>query len=177
MRRKAVLASATLLSLAAAGCSTPDYRPYRSGVGYSEAQIAPREFDVIYEGPDSMSVGEAVELAKVRAAEVALLNGKPHFEILEREAGQTLEADYDPGLYGGGPRLGVGLGTGYRRGVGVGLGTTIGTGFGGGYDVDDHPVAVLRVVLLDEPTENSFDADVVLADARARGLLPEREER
>ena len=157
------LAVAAVLLLVAGCASGPAYRPFERGVGYEEVQLRPGEYHVIYSGPDNMGLGTATELAKVRAAEVALANGAAFFRVLDTEAGVRREVDVVPT----GPSLGVGLG-GYR-GHGGGLG--IGTGIGyrtGVTDVDRRPQVVLRVELLDADAEGALSAREVLDAAAGR---------
>ena len=149
-----------LVGLTVAGCAGPAYRPFRGGVGYSEAQLAPNRYDIIFEGTRSMSVGRATELAKVRAAELAMSQGTPFFVIEERDLTTRLEVDST------GPYSGYGQhGHGHGSGVGVGI------NLGGGPDVDSRPVSVLRVRLLDEATPDALDAAAVLREAIARDLV------
>ena len=150
-----------IVGLTIAGCAGPAYRPFRGGVGYSEAQLAPDRFDIVYEGTRSMSIGRATELAKVRAAELAMSRGKPFFMIEQRDLTTRLEVD-GTGPYSGYGHQGHG---GFGSGVGVGI------NFGGGPDIDSRPVSVLRVRLLDEATPDALDAAEVLREAIDRDLV------
>ena len=165
--RRSVLALVLPAAALVAGCVSNPYRPYRSGAGYSEAEVAPDVYEIAYEGTSTMSIGRATALAKVRAAEVTIDEGFRHFEILERDSGQTLDVTRRP--YHGG--AGIGVGYGYRPGFGGGVGLGYG-GIGGGYDIDTDPVAVLKVRLLEEPTPDSFVAARVLREAIDDGIVP-----
>lgn len=166
MWRRALLLG-TLGLFTAAGCSSPVYRPFKGGVGYSEAQLGPDVYDVAYEGTESMSIGRATELAKVRAAELTLLRSKSHFRVLDRNNSTRIESERHGPYYGGGYND-----FGHRGyGTGVGVGVT----FGGGAEIESRPTTVLRVELLDAPAEGAFNARQVLDDVVARGLVPAEE--
>ena len=166
---RAIRTLAALSLLAIAGCVASDpYRPYRGGVGFSDAAVAPDVYDVYYEGKSSASLGLAQRMALVRAAEIALQKGRSHFVVLSRDAEQEQEFSATPGLT---PGLGIrshGIGGDPYYGTGVGGGIGYYGGYGRYYD---RPVARLRVRLLDGPQENAFDAREVFGDARADGLL------
>lgn len=167
MMRRSVLLIGIIGLVTAGGCSTPAYRPFKGGVGYSEAQLGPDVYDVAYEGTESMSIGRATELAKVRAAELALLHGKSHFRVLDRNNATRIESDRSGSYYGGGYNdFG-------RRGYGSGVG--VGVTFGGGGKIDSRPTTVLRVELLDGPAEGAFEARQVLDDAVRRELVPAKQ--
>ena len=157
---------ALIVLLTAAGCARTvvPYKPFRGNVGYDEAQLRPGEFTVFYTGPEGMGVGLATELAKVRAAELALARGSATFVITDAEAGMGEEVEYRPGYTRSGVGLGLGTGLGYRRGGFGGVG--LGFGYSPGYvDIDRYPRVRLSVALRDGP--DALDAEAVLAEARA----------
>jgi hypothetical protein len=160
MRSRHLLVAGLAVGLFAAGCSSPLYRPHRSGVGYSEAELAPAVFEVAFQARASTSFGDATELAKVRAAELAVREGKTHFVILGRDVGQATDVEFDPGFRGG-----YGVGHDRRGGLDVGI------GYGGRFDVETRPFSLLRVRLLGEPQPDAFAADEVLREAVDRGLV------
>lgn len=134
------------------GCASDPYRPFDNGIGYSEAEVAPDLWQVIYEGPRRMSYGEATELAKRRAAELAKRAGKPYFRIIDLQPLSRVHTDiyrnFDPydrrerrSLYG--PRYDLEADT-YAR-----------------------PGAILRVRLLDEPEPDAFEVRKVLQEDAA----------
>jgi hypothetical protein len=150
-----------VLLLSIVGCAGPLYRPFDGRIGYSEAEVEPGIIDVIYQAPEGESQGRTIELAKIRAAEVALERGFDHFQILGRglDIAEDVEVSYDyvgpydrDNLY---PRR--------RTGVPV-------------YDVRHRPVAVLTVRLLEESNDSSFAAEEIIRSAYARGLLEPVEE-
>ena len=167
LMRRSVLALVLPAAALLAGCVSNPYRPYRSGAGYSEAEVAPGVYEIAFEGTGTMGIGRATELAKVRAAEVTIDEGFRHFEILARDVGESVDVTRRP-YYGG---AGIGVGYGYRPGLGGGVGLRYG-GLGGGYDIDTDPVAVLKVRLLEEPTADSFVAARVLREAIEDGIVP-----
>ena len=130
-----------------AGCAGDPYRPYEGGVGFSEAEVAPDVWQVIYEGPRRMSYGQATHLARRRAAELAARAGKPYFRIVEAQPLSRIHTDlhrhYDP----------------YDRRERRGL-------YGPGYDLEAdtyaRPGAILRVRLLDEAAPDAFETRRIL---------------
>ena len=132
------------------------YRPYGHGVGYDHVRLRPGELHVLYGGPSGMSFAQAAELAKVRAAELALREGATHFRVLAVSRQVNAVGAVRPGV----PEPSVGLpGGGFGGGFGDG-------GFPARYQVTEHPTVVLRVEPLAGPAEGALDARRVVAEAR-----------
>lgn len=149
-------------ALVVAGCSaSPAYRAFDGLAGYSQAQTAPTEWDVSFVAPPEMGPARAIELATVRAAEVALQHGRSHFEVLKRE-NSTLSSTESSApftdIYDSVDRDG-------RRRSQV-------FSQSGGVRTINRSATMLTVKLLDAPSDRSLDARAILEDARTRGILP-----
>lgn len=141
---------AAIILLASFGCAGDPYRAYTDGVGYSEAEVAPGLWQVIYEGPRRMSYGQATELAKRRAAELAARAGKPFFRIIDVQPLSRINTDIHRNFDSFDRRE--------RRGL-----------YGPGYDLEAdtyaRPGAILRVRLLDEAEPDAFETQKVLQES------------
>ena len=135
------------------------YRPYGDGIGYDHVRLRPGELYVLYSGPPGMTFAGAAELAKVRAAELALAEGATHFRVLDVTRTVNAIGEFRPGV----PEPTVGLLGGYNNG-----------GFPARYKVTEHPTVTLRIEPLGGPAEGALDARRVIAEAKAdrRDLFP-----
>lgn len=135
------------ISASVSGCAGDPYRPYSDGIGYSEAEIAPGLWQVIYEGPRRMSYGQATELARRRSAELAARAGKPYFRIIDVQPLSRINTDIHRNFDSFDRRE--------RRGL-----------YGPVYDLEAdtyvRPGAILRVRLLDEAEPDAFETRKVL---------------
>ena len=163
---KNLIGAAVLVALAGVGCSTPAYQPLGEDVGASGGDVGYRsklvsrdEMLVYYRGKQGMSLGDAVELAKVRAAELARAEGHDRFTVVDADREVEKEVDYVPAY-------GVGYGPGGVYGPTGSFGTLADyDGYSTGYvDVDRYPEVVLRVRLGDGP--DALAVDEVLTAAR-----------
>ena len=143
------------------GCSSPVYRAFDGIAGYSQAQTAPAEWDVSFVASADAGPARAIELATIRAAEIALQHGMGFFEILKRES-STLTSTETSAPY---TDVYEGIDRDGRRRSQV-------FSHSGGVRTVNRPAAMLTVRLLRDPSERSLDARAILNDARARGILP-----
>ncbi len=122
------LALFVLAALSLAGCATPTvYQPATgpSAVGYSEYLIEPGRYRVIFRGGGGAPPEQVMDLALLRAADLALAQGYDWFRVSDRYV-QAVGGGY-------GPDIGVGVGGmsfGHHSGVGGGVST--GFNLGGG---------------------------------------------
>lgn len=179
----AALAAAALL----AGCQTaaprkPLYTSQQQAksFGYSEKLVSPGLYQVQYIGPrtrvatygdthksDVKNVKSAArDMARLRAADLALKKGFPAFKIEKVENDATVRReDYYPW----GTSVGVGFGVGHGNfhgpftGVGFGFGYPF---YGGGYRADAVAKVTMTVRMLAEPGADGEDAAKVLAELR-----------
>lgn len=149
------------LSLLAGCAGGPLYAPARGGSGFSEAEVAPGRWLVVFQGGRQTSAGKAFELAKVRAAELCIRAEKPAFRVVSFSNGDREYLNYDAGHIDR---------RSYRDADGDWLYYDH-VGRGQSFDRYDVPVARLTVELLDEPDEESFLAKDILEEAVARGLV------
>lgn len=117
-----------LAALAIAACATAPtvYQPAvgPKAVGYTEYRIEPGRYRVTFRGGPGAPPQRVMDLALVRAADLALADGYDWFRVTDR---------FVEGLPDRGPRLGVGVGGGdygRRSGVSLGLGTSFNLGGG-----------------------------------------------
>ena len=75
-----LLALVTLMILCS--CAT-QYRPARSGKGYSDWQISSNEFAVSFRGNGGTDISRASDFALLRSAQVALEHGFTHFAVMD----------------------------------------------------------------------------------------------
>lgn len=71
------------------GCSAlfpPNYRPYSKQVGYSDVQLAKNRFQIGYIGPADFTEIQAKKMALLRAAELTRNAGARWFRILSAES-------------------------------------------------------------------------------------------
>lgn len=143
-----------------AGCvSSPAYRPFAYGVGFSDAVLGPETISVTYNGTANQSPGEALRLATLRAAEVAFESGKPFFEIESDRSQFVTTIQHQPPY----SRFEDYTGRDGRTRTRV-------------YDYPGYtmsntaPVATLRVKLLDQKSPNALETRKTLQDAIAAGV-------
>jgi hypothetical protein len=74
----ACLAASLLLS----SCATP-YRPLKHQYGYSDQQLGKDEYEVSFLGNGSSSYDRVLDLALLRAAEIALEHQAKHFTVVD----------------------------------------------------------------------------------------------
>ena len=138
------LALSALAALSLAACATPTvYQPAAgpNAVGYSEYRIEPGRYRVTFRGGDNASPEQVMDLALLRAADLALADGYDWFRVSDRFVSVA-----DGGR--GGPRISLGVGGanfGRHSAVGVGVGTGFNLG-GGGYG-GGVAVATLEVLM------------------------------
>ena len=158
MRRRILTA---LLLMVASGCASDPFRPYRGGIGYSEVQLAPDLWQIFYEGPRQMSYGQAVGYAQLRAAQVAVREGKPFFEIIDSDSAARIETDIHRDFSPDEP-------FGRRRHYSPHYGAHFETYA----DVYQRPTGVLRVRLLTERSDGALDARLILERVDKPGSQP-----
>lgn len=89
MKSVIVLSLIGALTGALTGCSAlypPNYRPYSNQVGYSDVQVAKDRFQIGYIGPADFTEIQAKKMALLRAAELTRNAGARWFRILSEEA-------------------------------------------------------------------------------------------
>lgn len=156
-----LLAILILTSSLTAGCSSgPAYRPFDGNIGYSEAEIRPGVFIVSYDGFVDMSDGQAIETAKIRAAELAMSRGKTHFRIRDNTIRSKTETDVS------------------RDWITVDRFNDDGRRFYSDRHaivtdvrVNARPSVLLTVELLDESADGEFEAAAVYNEAAVTGLI------
>lgn len=154
---RSLLIAASILLI---GCASPAYRAFDGTAGYSQAQTAPGEWDVSYVAPAGMAPAQAIELATIRAAEIAIERGKSYLEIVKRENSVISSTESSA------PYTDV-----YERVDGDGRRRSQVFTQSGGVRTINRPATIVTVTLLDAPTARSLEAQSILDDARARGLL------
>jgi hypothetical protein len=153
--------ASSAMALALAGCSsTPTYRPFDGRVGYSDAMINPAVYQVTFNGPSGMSMGDATRFATLRAAQLTQSMGKRYFEqmVVQRESvtnttstlSQMRMDDYID-----------------RKGR---LQTST-TYYPGSTVTTQAPVVTLEVKPLDTPTSSSVEAGPIVENAIAVGII------
>ena len=167
MIRNLILIAALALS-ACATSAPPPYAPSASAdvAGYSETQVESNRYFVTYRAPGGADAALLQDYALLRAADLALQNGRDWFWVDRR----TL--DEQPGRTGG-PSIGVGVGAG-SWGSGGGVGVGVNFPIGGGNRGQRARAATVEVrfgegVKPDAP--NAYDARAVSTSLRAR-LVP-----
>jgi hypothetical protein len=151
-----------LLTLAAlGGCAM--YHPYNGSSGYSDALVAPGQYEVNFVTPSDGTTTQAMHLAIVRAAELAVLSDHPYFELLQSQGAIRQSSSYFPptidwynGVYTS------------RRGERIFVNQPYWTP--GYVDYYAQPQAVLQVKMLAAPTPTALEARQVLADAVREGI-------
>lgn len=168
---KRCIAIAAALALAACATSAPPpYAPSASAeiAGYSETQVETNRYFVTYRAPGGADAALLQDYALLRAADLALQNGREWFWVDRRAL------DEQPSRSSG-PSIGVGVGAGSWGGssggsVGVGINLPIG-GQGG----QRARAATLEVRLGEGPKPDdpsAYDARSVAASLRARFNAP-----
>lgn len=123
MLRPVTLIAAALFLSACASSGPPPYAAATSqnGAGYSETQIESNRYFVTYRASGSTNAAVLEDYAMLRAAELALQNGRDWFWVDRRTLDQ-------PNSRPSGPSIGVGIGGGSyggRSGVSGGVGINI----------------------------------------------------
>lgn len=154
-----------LLGLALlAGCAGRNYRAYAHGVGFSDAQVAKDTWEVSYTGPADYNELLAKKMAILRAAELTKLSGRRWFRITDQDTDArkvrrvSREVTREPvkdTLFPAAEAPHVVKETTTREDAWI-------------------PTATLVFETLPEETGDSLDADSVLREGRAAGLLPKR---
>ena len=191
MHNRLFLAATLAAAGALAGCQTaspraPLYTPQQQAksFGYSEKQVSPGLYEVNYVGPrtriatwgdphqaDVKAVKMAAgDMARLRAADLALKKGFPAFKIEKFESDATVNRD---DYYPWGPTVGFGFGLGHNYGhhhhgpfTGIGIGFP--HGYGGGNRSDAKARVKMQVRMLPAPGPDGEDAAKVLRDLRGK---------
>lgn len=74
------------------------YHPLKGGIGYTELPVGSDGFQVTYSAPSDMSVAEARRFALIRCAELAALQDKPYFQIVNERVTIFNGLQYYPGM-------------------------------------------------------------------------------
>lgn len=167
MLRALILAAAFVLGACA---STPTYAPAASdtGAGYSETQIESNRYFVTYRASDAADAALLQDYALLRAADLALQNGRDWFWVDRRNVDQASSRS-------SGPRLGVGIGGGSygsRSGASVGVGINFPIGGQRGQSARAATLEVRFGEGVKPDAENAYDAREVSANLRARLQAP-----
>lgn len=166
MIRNLILAAALALS-ACATSAPPPYAPSASAdvAGYSETQIEANRYFVTYRAPGGAAASLLQDYALLRAADLALQNGREWFWVDRR----TLDEQSNRSS---GPSIGVGVGAGSwggRSGGSVGVGVNL--PIGGGQRGERARAATVEVRFGEGPKPddpNAYDARSTAASLRAR---------
>lgn len=123
---KRLIPALAALSIAACATAPTLYQPAAgpTAVGYSDYRIEPGRYRITFRGGPGAGPQRVMDLALVRAADLALADGYEWFRVTDR---------FVEGLPDRGPRIGLGMGGGdygRRSSVGVGLGTSFSLGGG-----------------------------------------------
>ncbi len=194
MHKRLFLAATLAAAGALAGCQTPSpraplYTPQQQAksFGYSEKRVSPGLYEVSYVGPrtriatwgdphqaDVKAVKMAAgDMARLRAADLALKKGFPAFKIEKFESDATVNRD---DYYPWGPTVGFGFGVGHHYGhhgpfTGIGIGFPYGYGpygYGGGNRSDAKARVKMQVRMLPAPGPDGEDAAKVLQELRGK---------
>lgn len=161
----------TLIVIAAiaglAGCAStpPTYTPAASAnaAGYSETQIEANRYFVTYRAPSGADAALLQDYALLRAADLALQNGREWFWVDRR----TLDED----TRRSGPQFGVGIGAGSyggRSGGSVGVGLNFPLGGSSGERVRSATLEVRFGEGAKPDDANAYDARSTSTNLRAR---------
>lgn len=160
------LAFTAVLALAACA-STPTYAPAAAPgrPGYSETQLEANRYFVTYRAERTADQSLLYDYALLRAADIALENGRDWFWVDRRSFdGQSSGSS--------GPRVGIGVGGatfGGRSGVGGSVGVSVPVG-NGGSGAGAH-AATLEIRLGEGPKPddaNAYDARAIALNIRTR---------
>jgi hypothetical protein len=154
-RRAWLLAALALLALTACASSPTPYRSASDGFGYREQQLESNRYRVSFAGNAATGLDTVRDYALFRAAELTVAAGHDYFRVVNQSTDTR-----SSGV--GGPRIGVGVGSGgWDSGLGIGVSSILG---GGGY-ADDYTVT-MDVLMFDgeKPAaeEDAYDAREVL---------------
>ena len=124
--KRLILPALAALALSACATAPTVYQPAPGpkGVGYSEYRIEPGRFRITFQGGPGASPQRVMDLALIRAADLALAEGYDWFRVSDR---------FVQGRPDRGPRIGLGVGGanfGGSTSVGLGLGTSFSLGGG-----------------------------------------------
>ncbi len=167
MLRHVTLVAAALLLSACASSGLPPYAAATSqtGAGYSETQIESNRYFVTYRAAGATDAAVLEDYAMLRAAELALQNGRDWFWLDRRTLDQQSTRS-------SGPSIGVGIGGGSfggRGGVTGGVGINI--PLGGQSAGQRARSATVEVRLGEGPKPdqpNAYDARSLSLNIRAR---------
>jgi hypothetical protein len=161
MLRHTIAGLLVCLALSSVGCeSTPTYRSFDGRIGYSEAMISPQVYQVTFNGPSGMSIGEATRFATLRAAELCQAKGKKHFEQTVAARDSITNTTSTPAQLRNDDYID-------RQGR---LQTST-TYYPGSTITTQSPVVTLEVKLLDAPTASSVEAGPIVEEAKATGVI------
>ena len=158
--KRLVLSALAALSLAACATQPTVYQPAAgpNAIGYSEYRIEPGRYRITFQGGSGAPAEQVMDLALLRAADLALADGYDWFRVSDRFMQAT-------GGGSSGPRISLGVGGadfGRRSAVGVGVGTGFNLGGGGGYG-GGAAAATIEVFMGRGPKPDGVD----VYDARA----------
>ena len=164
-----LLASILFLALGSAltGCAglfPPNYRPYSDQVGFSDVQVAKDRYPVSYVGPAEFTEIQAKKMVLLRAAELTHFAGARWFRILSDEASSrktrltSKEVTTSPVkdslvVRADGPKVVQEVTT--RQDAWI-------------------PMVNLVIEVEAQESDETLDADALLRDGRASGLLPNK---
>ena len=136
--KRFALAALAALSLAACASTPTVYQPAAgpNAVGYSDYRIEPGRYRVTFRGGPGAPPAQVMDLALIRAADLALADGYDWFRVSDRFVRQE----------GGGRGPEVSLGVG---GMSFGRHSSTGVGLGTGFDLSGGPAlsATLEVFM------------------------------
>ncbi|GIK48157.1 MAG: hypothetical protein KJZ75_08440 [Hyphomonadaceae bacterium] len=162
LRHLIVIAAA---ALAACASMPPPYAPAasQSAAGYSETQIESNRFFVTFRAPGGADPALLQDYALLRAADLALLNGRDWFWVDRRSVDEQA-------VRSSGPSVGVGVGAGTwgrRSGSSVGVGVNL--PLGGQRQTARAATLEVRFGEGPKPDDaNAYDARAIAANLRAR---------
>ena len=146
----ALFLSGVLFLQACSALFPPDYRPYSHQAGYSDAQIAQDTYEVGYVGPADCTEIQAKKMAILRSAELTRIAGGHWFRIVSEtaESRKSRKTSHEV------------------TSKPVKETTTR----------EDTWIPIVTLVIKMEPAETAetLDAETVLREGRASGLLPKK---
>lgn len=160
----ALFLSGLLLLQACSALFPPDYRPYSHQAGYSDAQIAKDTYEVGYVGPAEFMEIQAKKMAILRAAELTRIAGGRWFRIVS-EAAESRKIRKTSHEVTSKPVKDT-LFAASDAPTEVKETTTR----------EDTWIPIVTLVIKMEPAETAetLDAETVLREGRASGLLPKK---
>jgi len=155
-------AALLLLGLVACASSPTPYQAASNGFGYREQQLESNRYRVSFAGNSATSLDTVQDYALYRAAELTVATGHDYFRVVNRSTDTR-------GSGVGGPRIGVGVGSG-----GGSSGSVLGVGgssiLGGGGYADDYTVTM--DILTFQGAKPAADPDAYDAREVLRRLEP-----